>query len=104
MRSCPCTPASLADAAAAVVSGGSDGVIGFVGEPAVGSLVRGAGRAQFTGPYVTLAPFGAGPLASDPDAGQTALLVGQFAPVTADVPGMEKFRTDMDEMYDGRHC
>jgi hypothetical protein len=92
---------SLAEAAATMVRGGADGVIGFVTDSRRGALLRQLGRAGFTGPYVTQAPFGDSPLASDADGTQTALLVGEFAPVTADVPGMRRFRADMDEAPDG---
>jgi branched-chain amino acid transport system substrate-binding protein len=92
---------SLADAATAMMRGGADGVIGFVAEPGRGDLLRELGRAGFTGPYVTQAPVGVSALASDADVSQAALLVGQFAPVTADVPGMRQFRTDMDESSGG---
>jgi hypothetical protein len=92
---------SLAEAATAMVRGGATGVVGFVADIDRGGLLRELGRVGFTGPYATQAPFGVAPLASDADVSQAALLVGQFAPVTSDVPGMQRFRTDMDESPGG---
>jgi hypothetical protein len=93
--------AALDEAAATMVRDGADGVIGFVGDPGRGALLRQLGRAGFTGPYVTQAPVGVSPLASDADDTQAAMLVGQFAPVNADVPGLRRFRADMDEAPGG---
>jgi branched-chain amino acid transport system substrate-binding protein len=92
---------SLDAAAAEMVRGRADGVVGFVGDAGRGALLRELGRAGFTGPYVTQAPVGVSALASDADVTQVALLVGQFAPVTAEAPGMRRFRADMDEAPGG---
>jgi branched-chain amino acid transport system substrate-binding protein len=92
----PPKTSSLADAAAEMVRGGAAGVIGFLSDRGAGDLLRELRRAGFDGPYVTEAPVGVVQHASDADVGQSAFLVGQFAPVTADVPGMRQFRSDMD--------
>jgi branched-chain amino acid transport system substrate-binding protein len=87
---------SLAAAAEAVTKGGTDGIIGFVSGPKPGSLLRQLERVGFGGSYVTQAPFGATRLASDPIGNESALLVGQFAPLSAGAPGMAEFKADMD--------
>lgn len=92
----PLDATSLASAAQAVTQGGTDGVIGFVSGPKRGSLLRELAQVGYTGSYVTQAPFGTTPLASDPDDSQAALLVGQFAPVSSDIPGMREFQADME--------
>jgi hypothetical protein len=97
----PLDTSSLAGAVASVTPAAVDGVIGFVSGARRGALLSELTRLGFAGSYATQAAFGATALASDPSDTEGALLVGEFAPVSADTRGMRLFRTDMDESPDG---
>jgi hypothetical protein len=86
-----------AAAVAAATEPGVDGVVGFVAGGPVGTLERQLRAANYTGRYVTRAPWGSAPAASDADPSiPGTLVVGHFPPPTSDDAGWTQFRRDLD--------
>ena len=72
------------------------GIIGLLGGGPAGELVRALRFSQYTGRYVTAAPWGNAPAASDPDPSlDDTLVVGQFPPPTSGDAGWRQFRRDV---------
>jgi ABC-type branched-subunit amino acid transport system substrate-binding protein len=95
VRVAPGTTA-FATAVTAAAQPGVDGIVGFVAGGPAGALARQLQASGFTGKYVTRAPWGNAPAASDPDTAiDGTLVVGQFAPSTSNVPGWKQFRRDL---------
>jgi ABC-type branched-subunit amino acid transport system substrate-binding protein len=83
-------------AVTAATQPGVDGIVGFVAGGRAGALVQELRASNFTGKYVTQAPWGNAAAASDPDTSiNGTLVVGQFAPSTCDIRGWNEFRRDM---------
>jgi ABC-type branched-subunit amino acid transport system substrate-binding protein len=83
-------------AVTAAAQPGVDGIVGFVAGGRPGALAQQLRSSNFTGQYVTQAPWGNAPAASDPDTSiDGTLVVGQFVPATCDVSGWRQFRRDM---------
>jgi ABC-type branched-subunit amino acid transport system substrate-binding protein len=97
----PRNATNLMPFATQVVQPGVDGVVAFVSGGSRGAVPDDLSRAGFKGWYATQAPFGDVALASDPTDRQTALVVGQFAPVDGDAAGMRQFRSEMDTSATG---
>ena len=84
-------------AVAAATEPGVDGVVGFVAGGPAGTLERQLRAANYTGRYVTRAPWGSAPAASDADPSiPGTLVVGHFPPPTSDDAGWTQFRRDLD--------
>jgi len=92
-------PAGTTDYTAAVAAAtqpGVDGVVGFLAGGPAGSLVRQLRAAKYTGRYVTRAPWGTAPAASDPDPSiPGTLVVGNFPASTSGDAGWTRFRRDL---------
>jgi hypothetical protein len=97
----PRNTTNLLPFATQVVQPGVDCVVAFVSGGTRGAVATDLAHAGYTGWYATQAPFGDVALASDPTDRQTALVVGQFAPLDADVDGMRRFRSEMDASAGG---
>jgi ABC-type branched-subunit amino acid transport system substrate-binding protein len=83
-------------AVTAAAQPGVDGIVGFVAGGDHGALAQQLRASNFTGEYVTRAPWGNAAAASDPDNSiDGTLVVGQFAPSTSNVKGWKQFRRDM---------
>jgi ABC-type branched-subunit amino acid transport system substrate-binding protein len=85
-----------AAAVAAATEPGVDGIVGFVAGGARGALVQQLRAADYRGRYVTRAPWGSAPNASDPDAASSGtLLVGHFPPPTSRDRGWRRLCHDL---------
>jgi ABC-type branched-subunit amino acid transport system substrate-binding protein len=85
--------AAVADA----IQPGVDGVVGFVAGGTAGTLERQLRAANYTGRYVTRAPWGSAPAASDADPSiPGTLVVGHFPPPTSADVGWTQFRRDLE--------
>jgi hypothetical protein len=91
-------PAGTADVSRYVgeATVGVDGLVALVDGGTPGSVLQALQAQAFPGWYVTASPFGAGPRASDPIIGQSALVVGQFGAVGGDGAGARSFTAEMD--------
>jgi len=86
----------FAVAVAAATESGANGIVGILGGGPTGALTRQLRDLNYTGQFVTRAPWGNAPAASDPDPSVTGtLVVGQFPPPAAGGAGWKQFRRDM---------
>jgi ABC-type branched-subunit amino acid transport system substrate-binding protein len=89
-----------AAAVTAATAPGVDGIVGILGGGPAGALARQLRASNYTGRYVTRAPWGNAPAASDADPSISGtLVVGQFPPPTSNDEGWKQLRRDMHE-YD----
>jgi hypothetical protein len=92
-------PLGVTDLASYVRDGtanGVDGLIGFVTPQSEGPLLDSVHRSRFAGRTVTQASLVNDSLVSRlGDAAEGTLVVGEFVPLTAKVPGIKRFRSDM---------
>jgi ABC-type branched-subunit amino acid transport system substrate-binding protein len=83
-------------AVAAATEPGVDGVVGFVAGGTAGTLEGQLRAANYSGRYVTRAPWGSAPAASDADASiPGTLVVGHFPPPTSGDAGWTLLRRDL---------
>lgn len=77
-------------------AGGVDGLIGFVTPQSEGPLLDSVKRSRFAGRTVTQASLVNDSLVTRlGEAAEGTLVVGEFVPLTAKVPGIKRFRDDM---------
>jgi ABC-type branched-subunit amino acid transport system substrate-binding protein len=75
---------------------GVDGIVGILGGGPAGALARQLRASNYTGRYVTRAPWGNAPAASDADPSISGtLVVGQFPPPTSNDEGWKQLRRDL---------
>jgi branched-chain amino acid transport system substrate-binding protein len=95
IRVAPGNP-DLAGVAAALRAGDSDGVVGFVSGGHEGQLIQQLRAAGLSARYVTQAPFGHTPLASDVSYSTGgALAVAEFALPSSQAAGIQEYRRDL---------